>query len=110
MIERLGDISLLLPSYRNVYYEISKDLTEKYKITPPIIEDINQLVVIQKLTEAGVGWSIVSESMVSDKLKKIPIMKDKFYINNACIYNKRKELSRPAKALLDICKEYTSNI
>lgn len=63
------------------------------------------LEIIKRLVESGFGWSIITEDMMSDKLKELPLIDPPIYINSACIYHKKVELSRAAKAFLETCQK-----
>ncbi|MED7789485.1 LysR family transcriptional regulator [Francisella sp. 19X1-34] len=106
MIKNLNNIPVLSTSPGNKHYEILHEFKNKHKINSREISDVNMLVVIKRLVEAGVGWSIINEDMVSDKLQEIKIIDNLGYISNAYIYNKRVELSRPAKAFIEMCNQY----
>ncbi|MED7788433.1 LysR family transcriptional regulator [Francisella sp. 19X1-34] len=107
MLERLNNIPILSPCAGNKHHAALSSLIHKYRLSSPMLSNINMLEMIKRLVEAGFGWSIVTKDMVSDKLKELPLTMDELYISNACIYNKNSEFSRPAKAFLDVCKEYT---
>ncbi|WP_440617059.1 LysR family transcriptional regulator [Cysteiniphilum sp. 6C5] len=105
IVERLNEIPVLSPAPENRHHTVLHILLDKHKIHSPELSNINMLEIIKRLVESGFGWSIITEDMMSDKLKKLPLIDTPIYINSACIYHKKVELSRAAKAFLEICQK-----
>ncbi|WP_440994096.1 LysR family transcriptional regulator [Cysteiniphilum litorale] len=105
IVQRLNKIPVLSPEPENRHHTVLHILLDKHKIRSPELSNINMLEIIKRLVESGFGWSIITEDMMSDKLRELPLIDTPIYINSACIYHKKVELSRAAKAFLEICQK-----
>ncbi|ODN43993.1 LysR family transcriptional regulator [Piscirickettsia litoralis] len=101
IISRLSNIPLISPEKLNIYHDILEDIRKYYSINSKIISNINMLETIRKMVEAEIGWSIFPKHLIDDKLREIPFMKKRFYADLACISHKKRELSRPAKEMIN---------
>lgn len=105
IVQRLNEVPVLSPAPENRHHTVLHTLLDKHNIRSPELSNINMLEIIKRLIESGFGWSIITEDMMSDKLKELPLIDTPIYISSACIYHKKVELSRPAKAFLEICQK-----
>ncbi len=101
---RLSQVPVLSPAPENRHHTVLHTLLDKHEIHSPELTNINMLEIIKRIVESGFGWSIITEDMMSDQLKELPLIDAPIYINSACIYHKKVELSRAAKTFLEMCQ------
>ncbi|QGO04535.1 HTH-type transcriptional activator CmpR [Piscirickettsia salmonis] len=100
-ITRLSQIPLIAPEKVNIYYDILNDIRHEYGIESKIISNINMLETIKKMVEAEIGWSIFPKHLIDQNLREISFVKKRFYADLVCIYHKKRELSKPAKEMVN---------
>jgi DNA-binding transcriptional LysR family regulator len=106
LIKNLNSIPALSPEFKMRHYSILQKTIIDNKLTSPELTNINMMEMIKSMVESGLGWSILTEDIISDKLEILPIIKSTEYINSVCIYHEKAELSKPAKAFLEMLPAY----
>ncbi|WP_018300555.1 LysR family transcriptional regulator [Fangia hongkongensis] len=104
---KLQSIPVISPEAGNQHHTELHKLINHFSIQSPEISGVNMLEIIVSMVEKGIGWALISENMLNDKLKRIPLKMKETFIENACIYRKGVTLSKPAKVFLQLCQNAT---
>ncbi|TNF69936.1 MAG: LysR family transcriptional regulator [Gammaproteobacteria bacterium] len=100
-LSRLAKVPVITPKKQNQYHSKLHQLIEKINIQPPEITNINMIEAIKQLVETGLGWSILHDYMLNDRLKEIPVLDQPLKISAGIIYRKDIVLSKPAKKMIE---------
>lgn len=100
----LADYSALLPETRTSTFRVVSRLFMREKLTLRPQMPTNYLETIKMMTNVGLGWSVLPESMVDQSLHVLPIEHEVSRMLGAISLQGR-GLSPAAEALLDIVRE-----
>jgi len=100
-LKKLTEHAAVLPSHGTFTREVIQQLFAKHKLDLSIRMSTNYLETIKMLIQVGLGWGVLPESMIDNKLKILKIPKVNLNRRLGIVWHSKHSLSNPAQALME---------
>ena len=102
-ISDLSNHRCLVPDLSTFTGQLLKDLFTRHSLTLKPVMSTNFLQTLSKMTEIGLGWSLLPKTLITDAMVVLPIEVELFR-NLGIIHHSERTLSAAAKEFIAICK------
>lgn len=99
----------LVPDLTTFTGQLLKDLFSQHSLTLSPVMSTNFLQTLSKMTEIGLGWSLLPKTLITEKMHVIPVGTS-IYRDLGIIYHAERTLSPAAQGLIDICVSHTEAV
>ncbi len=100
-LSQLSEYPAILPGESTYTGLIIKSLFAKQNLELTISMATNYLETIKMMASIGLGWSILPETMLDNKLLRLRVTGIQLERQLGCIYHRNRQLSNAAKAFMD---------
>lgn len=100
-LPQLSEYPAILPGESTYTGLIIKSLFAQQNLELTISMATNYLETIKMMVSIGLGWSILPETMLDDKLLRLRVTGIQLERRLGCIYHRDRQLSNAAKAFMD---------
>jgi DNA-binding transcriptional LysR family regulator len=105
-LEEIQNHPAILPEEETVTRRIINDLFDEHACKLRVSMATNYLETIKMMVSIGLGWSVLPESLIDKKLKKLSVKNIKLKRRLGYIYHENRTLSNAAAAFIRILEQY----
>ena len=98
----LAEHRCLVPDLSTFTGQLLKDLFTRHSLTLKPVMSTNFLQTLSKMTEIGLGWSLLPKTLITETMVILPIKVDLFR-NLGIIHHSERTLSAAAREFISVC-------
>lgn len=105
-IEDIAKYGAVLPTENTFTRKIVEDVFSSAGEGYELVIETNYLETIKQMVEIGLGWSVLPETMIDEKLQKVDLGGTRIQRALGIVFHKDRVLSNPAKAMINLFEDY----
>lgn len=107
--DELSQHNAILPSTSTLTYRVVAELFREHRLDLKANIPTNYLETMKMMASAGMGWSVLPNTMVDESLHVLPIFRGRISRKLGAISYQKKQLSKAARAFIEIAESVWGN-